>query len=419
MLPNTTRRGEISSDYAIYDTQFLFNTLAAGYGLYIYFGGDDVFAPMRDKIIDTISTQQYWCTRALGQLYVYHLSQVIYDRHFRIDSTSFGDLYRFFVANTMFDISENGFVNRSNSLYIQELWLPCHPGLILDADEILRLSIDEDGHGFFFTPVIPLLTLATPADAIPKYLYIRYSDGTVEAIPLEKMKQPQPRVICPVPSLDTDRDVPVVAIESMSPTTVGGDRYILQFLQYAHQLRNEQVFILDLRKCLGGDIGIPFEWFYILKGEYIPSSYYVLRTRGIGLFPVTDFGRGERFAIFDDHHMYHANPREGLISSDQLIIVLTGPYTQSAAEFMVDMAFNLENTLIIGQNTGGAFMANMGFTLHLPRSRMPFNMGNMWNALHESHFQEGLGFAPDIWVSGDALAAALGLIENFLIFVIS
>ena len=108
----------------------------------------------------------------------------------------------------------------------------------------------------------------------------------------------------------------------------------------------------------------------------------------------------------------YAIPRDGVVSNEQLIIILTGYITQSAAEFMVDMAFNIENTLVIGQNTGGALLSNFGIAARLPRSRMPNNIGNYMFILHENHFREGRGFAPDIWVSGDALTAALGLIHN-------
>ncbi|MCL2406098.1 MAG: hypothetical protein FWC92_11225, partial [Defluviitaleaceae bacterium] len=48
----------------------------------------------------------------------------------------------------------------------------------------------------------------------------------------------------------------------------------------------------------------------------------------------------------------------------------------------------------------------------LPQSRIPLQFGSGMALFPEGHFQESVGFAPDIWVSGDALTAALGLIEN-------
>ena len=57
LLGRRTRQEHITLSDAIADTNSLFNALAGFYALYIYYGGDDVFLPIRDNIIEIINTQ--------------------------------------------------------------------------------------------------------------------------------------------------------------------------------------------------------------------------------------------------------------------------------------------------------------------------------------------------------------------------
>jgi C-terminal processing protease CtpA/Prc len=84
----------------------------------------------------------------------------------------------------------------------------------------------------------------------------------------------------------------------------------------------------------------------------------------------------------------------------------------SAAEIFADKMLNLENTLIIGQNTAGFLIAPGNVPYYLPNSGIPFVAG-IEHFMHPAgNFYEGIGIAPDVWVIGDALTAALAMVND-------
>jgi len=101
-----------------------------------------------------------------------------------------------------------------------------------------------------------------------------------------------------------------------------------------------------------------------------------------------------------------------MVSRDQILILLTDRYTMSAAESMTDMTFNLENSLIIGNRTGGVLNFDLTFPgMTTPYAGMPFGFGSTMFIHPEGHLLEGIGIMPDLWVIGDALEAAIALLS--------
>lgn len=80
---------------------------------------------------------------------------------------------------------------------------------------------------------------------------------------------------------------------------------------------------------------------------------------------------------------------------------------------MVDRIFNIENTLVIGQHTAGMLVSTQGWDMfYLSNSAIPFTFGPVVTVHPHNHFYEGLGFAPDIFVIGDALNATLNMLQK-------
>jgi len=118
---------------------------------------------------------------------------------------------------------------------------------------------------------------------------------------------------------------------------------------------------------------------------------------------------------FDSNHIIYAQSPCEIVSNDQLIIVLVDRFTASAGEQMVDLAFSMENVLVIGQNTAGVLITSSGWiNSALPWSSITFDFSADMRVFPEGHFIEGIGFAPDIWVIGDALTAALNMLNHHL-----
>ena len=51
------------------------------------------------------------------------------------------------------------------------------------------------------------------------------------------------------------------------------------------------------------------------------------------------------------------------IENPNMLIILSGKYSASASEMLIDCTYNLENVLIIGENTMGALLGGQGSTL--------------------------------------------------------
>ena len=77
------------------------------------------------------------------------------------------------------------------------------------------------------------------------------------------------------------------------------------------------------------------------------------------------------------------------------------------------MAHNLENTLIIGENTTGIMIGSAAYSIRLPISGLFIQIGNsMFLPPDENYFEEYRGFLPDLWVAGDAEETAIALLKR-------
>ncbi|MDR2167733.1 MAG: hypothetical protein LBE35_07795 [Clostridiales bacterium] len=196
------------------------------------------------------------------------------------------------------------------------------------------------------------------------------------------------------------------------------------FLSFAEELRDEPVIILDLRGNGGGNGFMGQRWFYALLGENVPANFVRLTAEqyaGPRIVPPenTHHDRREDIEQFTHERDFYGHaliegPKDRIVPNERLIIILADRGAASAGEGMVDLAFNMENTLVIGQNTSGAHAFNRSYPQGrtLPRSGIYFGFGRSMTLWPENHFAEGIGLAPDIWAQGDALAAALQLIIN-------
>ena len=83
---------------------------------------------------------------------------------------------------------------------------------------------------------------------------------------------------------------------------------------------------------------------------------------------------------------------------------------------MADIICNLENALIIGENSWGALLGSAEY-MELPNSKCGVRMGmnNIYLTAEDEPFEEMRGFYPDIWVPADeAEELAAKLIERLL-----
>jgi len=417
------RVSSLSREEAIYDANIMFEMLRHFYGGYNFLGGDEVFLPLFEDILEAINEQEQWSGSMFLQLLRDYLSTVIADNHFHIESHSLGVSYYVFIWDTPFERSEQGFRKQDTSLYLVDI-------VGYDKQDIFRLSVDEEGN-FFYSAIF----MKPESKGIIYDFDVVWSNGELETISL--LRTPlSPTISGGEPSLHYVNDIPIVTFRTGMGNPFSYTRYIdeyaRRFISLAEYLYDESVIIIDIRTNPGGFSMLTRLWLDILLGEIVPNNFTILDSHWWEDIPqmpeewyevfglVSDeylekynelFERHDPSEYIGNYHFFSTFPNQ-TIPNDILLILLVDRYTFSAGEFFTDQMLNIENTLVIGQNTGGALLTSSFPPLYLPNSGISYIMGPAHFAFHENDWREGVGIDPDIWVIGDALTAALAILEG-------
>jgi len=425
-------RSTLPTYEVMHDVQLFFDILREVYGAYTFFGGDEVFLPIFEEILNQLEAFEFpHTTQSVARTIHARLNPYIHDNHLSLAHHDFTSSYCVFVGNMYFERTVNGFKDRNSGLYVQEI-------VGHNKIDILRLSINQYAE-FLYTPVI-----VGNLNSVENYLTIVFENGESTTVGLYSTKdtsEPYYRR----PSLDFVDGFPIVTINAMYFEHIPPDFEEIffghiegsyEFHSFVDKLQNEPAIIIDLRENFGGNALLARRWLYNLVGEFVPTSGIMLVAEDYEYFiswrieeanpdnpfyqPMCEIRQQEVHLPLGDYHtvIYPTCPSRtnAVVPNDQIIIFLTSRRTASAAEDFIDMAFHMENTLVIGQNTAGTFLTNLCFPWRaLPYTGIRFGLGAMVQIHADAHnFQEGIGLTPDLWVpcNDDALLAALALLRN-------
>ena len=412
--------------YAIYDTITLFNVLRYVYGPYNYFGGDSVFFPIRDSIIKELQSQEYWGLQVFAALLYGRLSEVIKDNHAKFNMRIFSTTYRFFVNDVRFTKTINGFLHLESGQYLREV--QGH-----HKYDIMRLSMDYDGN-FFFVPII--LKDINEFNNNSYNMNFILEDNTNISSVLWLQAPPTERPFENV-SMHLNNNIPIITIMQMgslhprlqthADKLLYGVENAKKFLYLTEVIKYAPVVIIDIRYNMGGNTVLPLLWLRMILEE-TPGNHatrifsnkfytYFEDLEKIWAELVDEFDGIDQLLVnkpLGDYHIISTSVTNQVVTSENLIILLTSRATKSAAELFIDHILNIENTLIIGQNTYGTMLTPSATPLYLPKSGITFQLAPSVNVFCKTQFQEGIGFEPDIWVTGDALKATLAMLNRWL-----
>jgi len=415
----------ITLDEAIYDMNIFFDLLSHAYGGYEHFGGDEFFMILRDNVIESLAEQDQWDKNSLGNLLFFSLYEVINDNHLYIANKRLGTSSTFYSGDIQFDNDENGYRNRKSGLYVNEI-------IGYDISEVFQLAMNENGD-LFYTPVI-VKQYEFIWNAGQTYeLSIEYENKVVEAVCLPRNI---PQGFADIqPALVFEGDIPIVSIRSMFYLSYSIEKderfYANQFFSYAEELKNEDKIIIDIRSNKGGHVELGLIWLYLLLDEIVPTSMIrvvieeaqskvsesimdeiMYQYSTSPYIEAMDIIRGsDHIFSISDYHYVEMFP-DKTIPNDKLIILLIDNNVQSSAEAFTNQILNIENTLIIGTNTYGSLITSGTDKFYLPYSGLHVTIPVSGNIFYKNNFQESVGITPDVWVSGDALAAAITLLNQ-------
>lgn len=378
----------LTQQQAIEDVTYLFDAFHDCYGPYEYFGGAEVFDKAEEAIKAELQTKETLIAADLEQILLENLA-FIKDGHFNINNKSpYMIKIPFFFREIAFVKTEEGY-QAIDGRKVESV-----EGYD-NLDELMKRSISQEGKLVYYPVLLkdndPSIRLDLP-QSCKETLIVHYTNKTTQELKAE------PFQIYSETFLKTPEEYQVVTSRQ------NGEIPVFQFNEFdldyeeeisegAKVLKEAPIAILDLRSNRGGSALIAEDWI----SKY--ANTLVLMNRNI-----IDTKTGE----------FLRNEEDKWIENPNMLIILSGKYSASASEMLIDCAYNLENVLIIGENTMGALLGGQGSTC-LPSSAVKVGVGNGLMSLQTEgdYFEELRGFYPDIWVpAGEAEEFAVKLIEN-------
>ena len=378
----------LTQQQVIEDVTYLFGAFHDCYGPYEYFGGAEVFDAVEETIKEELQTKETLIAADLEQILLENLA-FIKDGHFSINMKRANPTkIPFFFREVAFVKTEEGY-QATDGRKVESV-----EGYD-NLDELMKRSISPEGKLVYYPVLLkdndPSIRLDLP-QSCKETLIVHYTNKTTQELKAE------PFQIYSKTFLKTPEEYQVVTSRQ------NGEIPVFQFNEFdldyeeeisegAKVLKKAPIAILDLRSNRGGRALIAEDWI----SKY--ANTLVLMNRNI-----IDTKTGE----------FLRNEEDKWIENPNMLIILSGKYSASASEMLIDCAYNLENVLIIGENTMGALLGGQGSTC-LPSSAVKVGVGNGLMSLQTEgdYFEELRGFYPDIWVpAGEAEELAVKLIEN-------
>ncbi len=393
------------------DVNYLFKCLKDGYGLYNYFGGDDIFDTYKDKLLEKYKNANSISINVFFNDLIENLA-FIKDFHFKIyGETTNKEKLAYIFDEYEFQKINGKYINSSNGKAVLSF------NESKELDDIFKLSISSDGTLVYYPIII--------SDEINYSINIKYSDESEENI-LYTTDRYSYKLNDEI-KLDIKSEIPIIRVTRMGfDQSVNGDN-ARKFLEYATQYKDEKIVIVDLRNNFGGNGMLPQKWMMNFTSKFVPTNFSSLKYVTMEQIkkyiyplsnnyqPIDELVNIYGFEQISDSFSKALCQKDEFISNDNLLIILVNKQTFSAGEMFVDIAHNLENTIIVGTNTAGGLTGDNVGSITLSNSKIPVSFGNGLSFFPKNYFEEFVGFKPDLWVKGDAEEAVLKLIENMKI----
>lgn len=409
----------VTIDQAKQDVDLLFRALRYCYGPYGYFGGDEAFDKAQTAVLDDLSV--FGASFQIGKLIESlreHLS-FLQDAHFTINGKSLVDRYSYFSSEEPeFAHDEAGYyaVLDGYKQYISSI------NGATDVEAYMKYSISMDGKLVYY-----IGTLSTQTE---KQLSITVSfENGMRELTLSKVVDRQTYDTKIPYSADWNAVVPVVACRDYMQQST-----FQSFVEDASWLSSEPTAILDLRGNRGGSEQAVQAWlnsydYYGIARNLYGKGYFSISSRASNYLTAHTLSAfsslGNSAALYDELiYLYQHGKNSCVLQRDnaklrwnnakKLLFVLMDSHTRSGGEWLLESLRTRGNTVFIGTNSEGMLLSGTGQYISLPNSKIHFSFGNsLLLSYDERVFEEGRGFLPDLWVSGDALERVQKLIEYY------
>lgn len=385
-------KADLTLEDVLDDVDTFFLLLQTTYGAYYYFGGDDVFLPIRDAVKEKLAAAvasdpwdredaPYLCEKLESILYK-DLSPVLVDGHFSIG--------RYAPRNTF----------AKYMYYVPDLYLDSMEGA--ENPDYLKPTIGPDGRICYW-----YAALSHDGSDLPGTL-----DGN--SLKWQQALRTSSNGDAPAFSESEWEGIPVLTSRSMSTQgeSADADEQALQRLAgCGGEYAGSPLLIFDLRDNGGGSDQYIMGWFQDWAGTSNPTrgaathrySQLSCRIMGNDYYPAEYMGTWGRFY------------RRGTWAERSgPVFVLQDKGVASSGETAVEFFRMAADTLFVGGPTAGMALVPNNLTLYLPHSGLSCYFGTGLIFCETDENRDGVGFLPDLWVDPtEALEAVERLIEYY------
>lgn len=414
----------LTYDEAANDVDYLFRILKTSYAPYEYFGGDEVFDQAKQNILDDLAEMG-------NNIYDYELVTVISvnlsfmtDSHFAINYSGLDfieEVYYYDNAKREFRNDEDGYFTVIGGVkyYIDK-----------ENEQYMKLTVGESGELVY--GIITLCEEGMHRYIMPTEMKLNGEDGSEYTLELNWTTD-RYNYQFELTWEDEIEGIPLTGIGSMAID----DDYCIEemndFVNRAKELRDEEVFILDLRGNMGGLSAISYMWLYNLtggvevEGEY-SMVYYMSMLNDF----VTQGNNDEAIEALLKFDFFEENPdqREDLLSEededvygegyvydtvdswneyDGTVFVLCDKAVSSAGEMFILELMDLENVVVFGTNSNGCLISggtNYYVDVFLPNSGASVYYSTILILTDDSERFDARGVQPDVIICGEDEAEA-------------
>ncbi len=414
----------ITFEEAENDVDYLFRILKTSYAPYEYFGGDEAFDYAKAAILSELAVMGNSISDyELVDTIVKNLDFVT-DSHFTLNNFSglefAEEVYYYDSALREFRTDEKGYftVIDGEKFYVRE-----------QDEQYMKLTVGKTGE-----LVYGFITLCEEGKerSLPREAVIGSESGKEYTLEL-KWKTDRWNYQFDLTWEDTIDGIPLTGIGSMAIDDDASIAEMNDFVNRAKELRNEEVFMLDLRGNMGGLSTISFMWLYNLtngcevEGEY--AMVYYMSMLNDFVTQGNDEQAIEGLLKFD---FFEENPdlKEELLSEEEedvygegyvydtadtwneyegTVFVLCDKAVSSAGEMFILEMMDLENVVVFGTNSNGCLISggtNYYVPVYLPNSGVSVYYSTILILTDDSERFDARGVQPDVIICGEDEAEA-------------
>lgn len=389
MLMTPREPADVSGLQAQEDVETFFRLLETTYGGYVYFGGDEVFHPVRDAMLSEL--KEKITSEELNELFHRSLSDLIIDGHFIIGSyygTMDTDQFMYYVPDLYFDNTDG-----IDPAYISPTIGPKGQLTYCFA------ALSHDGTNL-------------PATAEVSGRQRRLNWKRAEAYEPEEGED---RLGYRKTSVS---DIPV--LESRILYAKEGENETLSQLEAlagaGSEYRGLPLVIVDLRHNGGGDSSYASGWVEGFTGQRpVPKVAYFekcsepyLKTLAVNpaYANVSSDWKSDYYRMKGE---WNWGSQDGiLLDNDTIVFLLADKETGSSGEDFVRYLSTADHVIRVGTNTAGVLQFGNVCEFYLPNSGLFLRMGSKLAFYDSTQLSEGIGVLPDLWVNPpDALDAVV------------